>query len=119
MPDGSVEFMMRCKFAAIFFDKRISEFYRVAFDDDIEVLNWLAQQKVTHYSPNKIAGHVHRCGLGGDVCEESLLIGRKQVWITQEARQVLLHKINFTLIIAAMKLIPNPSPRMWKSTRSG
>lgn len=120
MPDGGVERVVRGEFASKFFDERPAKFDGIPFDDDIEVFDRAAKQQVTDEAADYVTGKTQRCGLGGNVREESLLFGRDQVRVTQEAEHViLLHKINFTLIIQPMLMNPNPSPRMCKPSRSG
>src|SRR5690606_24894258 len=99
MPDGGVECVVRGEFAAEFFDERSTQFNGVRFDNHIEVFDRTAKQQVTDEAADDVTGKAQRGGLGGNVREESLLFGRDQVRVTQEAEHViLLHKINFTLI---------------------
>ena len=66
MPDGGVEFFVSGEFAAEFFDEGFSKFNRITLDDDIEIVDGFAEQKVTHKAADDVAGHVHCGGLGGN-----------------------------------------------------
>ena len=60
---------MRGEFAAVLFYKCCAEFNGIAFDDNIKIVDWLAEQKVTHEAADNIAGHAQGCGLVGNVRE--------------------------------------------------
>ena len=67
MPDGSVKFFVSGEFAAEFYDEGSSEFDRITLDDNIEVVDRFAEQKVAHETADDVAGYVHCGGLGGNV----------------------------------------------------